>query len=372
MLVWLLLSCLLADAAADGLADRQTCTLSQPTASRGSVLIQTRQRTRAAPWLNATALQELLPEHLRGAFPQGRPGALPTAWWDPALTRAPIYVEPRWGLSNRLRTIAGAFVAGRKVGRNVVVIWQPTPQCPQELAELFEGIATAPAAPANAYKLEHGRLCEYRVPTPSALEQIRGDQPIFVSACDFSVKGLLEQRHLAFHAMHLQPALRAEVASLVGQLRKPGRRAIAVHIRQGSLQDARQGSFFGKFQRPPASMTELPCCTEQSPSWVCPGHAHPLSSYVKTMRDRAGGAAAVFFVASDRPACIGSLKQNPGSYMTLVHSRLPAMDGSGRNNASAALVDMYALAACEEMLHMDVGSWGGLIHSLHEGFQAAE
>eukprot|EP00411_Alexandrium_monilatum_P066689 CAMPEP_0175593386 /NCGR_PEP_ID=MMETSP0096-20121207/53906_1 /TAXON_ID=311494 /ORGANISM="Alexandrium monilatum, Strain CCMP3105" /LENGTH=91 /DNA_ID=CAMNT_0016897649 /DNA_START=18 /DNA_END=290 /DNA_ORIENTATION=+ len=91
-------------------------------------------------------------------------------------------------------------------------------------------------------------------------------------------------------------------------------------------------------------MTEIPCCTESAPHWVCPGYARPLSSYLAAMQKRrTTGGSPVFYVASDRPACV-RLLERPGDVRVL-HSRLPGTDRSGRNNATAALVDMYALAA---------------------------
>jgi len=343
------------------------------------VLLQTQQHVGTLPGADVSALQELLPPHTQGSLlegalerPQPSPGALRAVWWDHRLIKAPIYVRPTWGLSNRLRTIAGAFVVGRAVGRNVVVIWGTSPQCPQNLTDFFQGVPSAPGPPAGAALLQRNpRTCEFRADNLSGLEQVPGDRPIYVNGCDFAVKHVTDQRYLAFHALHLQPALRAEARALIALIRRPGRRAVGVHIRQGSLQDARQGAFFGPFRRPPAGTTGLPCCTEGGPRWVCPARARPLGSYAAAMRKAAGVAASsVFFVAADRPSCLSRLERQPGG-LDIVHSHLPATDRAGSNNATAAILDMYGLAVCERVIHQDPGSWTGLVQDIHRGFQQA-
>lgn len=42
------------------------------------------------------------------------------------------------GLCNRLRTLAGAIVAGHALGLPVLMFWQPIPACPGKFQELFE------------------------------------------------------------------------------------------------------------------------------------------------------------------------------------------------------------------------------------------
>jgi len=293
---------------------------------------------------------------------------LASQWTDATFTSAPIYVQPQWGLANRLRTITGAWTVGRAFGRNVVVIWNPDVQCPQNLTDLFEGIAVAASPPPDAVHLHHEGFCEYRESDAQELMKVPSNVPIYVMACDFVVGDSNSKRFEAYHALRLQAALRGEVGRITRRLRSRGEHAVGVHIRQGSLEDARGIGFFGHFKIP-AGLQEVPCCAQDAPKWACPVQARPLEMYLGELSKRSANGTTngtSFFIAADRPSCVRALEEHAGN-LTIVHSQEPTGEAAGKNNASSALLDLFGLAACHEMVSFDPGSWGAEVRAIHGG-----
>lgn len=296
-----------------------------------------------------------------------------TQWWDPTFTNAPIYITPTWGLSNRLRTMAGAFIAGRAVRRNVIVVWRTVDQCPQKLEDLFIGVAAANSVPKeNVKNLDHWNKCEYRPANMSEIEATPHNISMHMWGCDFEVKSTVHERHLAFHAMHLQPKIQEQIRGIINSLMIEGRHTVGIHIRQGSLQDAKEGTFFAKMPKAPKDANDIPCCMEDlrgtnRTTWICNSNTRPLGNYLQTMQQNFYKKNAVFFIAADRPQCLESLKAGPAGQF-IYHSDLLGANAS-RNNATAAVVDMYVLAALDEFVAGDPGSWSKLIDHMRKGFQ---
>jgi len=293
-------------------------------------------------------------------------------WWDPDFRSEPIYVEPYWGLSNRLRTMTGAYAAGRAVGRNVIVIWKPGEFCMENITELFENLPTASMAPDSSVTLfPNGQPgCEYGNGI-GELASVGSHVPVYIRACDFNVPETRGKRFMAYHAMQLNMGIGKEIATLIKQLRSLGNRSIGVHIRQGSADDVQHGNFFGKFEGPLGGLTELPCCSQNAPKWACPEKASPLQEYASRMKQKASsypGEKVIFFVASDRPSCIRDLvHEMTDAGFIVLHRPLDGDDGTGPDDAKTAMLDMFSLAACSELLDSQSGSsWGQEINMIHK------
>lgn len=73
---------------------------------------------------------------------------------DIALIKPKVYIHVQFGLSNRLRAIASAYIIARDLGRKLVVIWEPDVHCDCRFDDLFVNHCLYVEDSFN-YSLEH-------------------------------------------------------------------------------------------------------------------------------------------------------------------------------------------------------------------------
>lgn len=255
-----------------------------------------------------------------------------------------LYVEPLWGLANRLRTVSGAYAASKLLGCRWCVVWNVSEHMPRHISELFKDVPTAARFPQAARLIDLGERCEYTFKRGDFGDD---DIDVAIRCCAFQIP----HRETFYVDTPLTDEMQAAIARLVhGCFDQVG-----VHVRQGDKIDVRNNNFFGPFAPKPLRVPRgnLPCC-ESKTDLYCNRHCKTVSEYVREIRRALRNGDRCIVVATDRNECVGRI-QDAFPALSVVCTASPE-DGHERDPCQA-LVHMFMLAACRRIIGNGVSSF---------------
>lgn len=263
----------------------------------------------------------------------------------PDRARPIIYIQPIWGLGNRIRTLRHTYELGRLTGRDVVLVDGPddtffSGSLKEHLHldmesiryEDFFNIEFEKEIPASRTS-----KCEITV-SIDEITSVKGN--IYISgACHvFCKEHDLDTNHM--WSMH--------------KFYKPQTDIVGIHIRQGSLTDYAYKNFFGEWNTEESRKGGEPyyCCFENKNNNFssCPSNIQNFEAFEHIMRNYP--SSQKFIVVSDRPGCVIEMhKRFPGQIMeqTIRIGRETDMESTCN--------DWINLATCKEIIISNISSF---------------
>lgn len=257
-----------------------------------------------------------------------------------------VYVQPMWGIGNRLRTIRVAYDLAKELHVPLILVERKDTFLSKSIQELMH------LPVARTVRRWQVPFCVTHVRTPRSCVTTRpldafkaSAGPFLITSCGLEVPGLADSGEFYKHVRILPDVLR-----LLAPLEHVLSSSVGVHIRQGTPTDYKKGYFFGAWPNHHKTPPTECCEAATSHTHLCPDAACPLEKYVDAMR--AYPATTTFFVAGDRPGCIRTLKRLfPGQ---IVH--FPT-DDELNLDSRLGLRDFVALSRCRELLVSRVSSF---------------
>jgi hypothetical protein len=270
-----------------------------------------------------------------------------------------IFVQPLWGIGNRLRTIRKAFSLAKYLNRELVIIEHVDDGLAISMKKLF-GIRLR-HIPLFIFKLLYENNCRlFRFNDQCTLkhkvkefEDVK-KQNMFIKACDLNIKGVdLSGRDIYDN---WEPYNDLKTQSIMRQIKKHSH-VVGVHIRQGNVNDWDRGYFFNdewkdiKIKEPDSAPHF--CCYDSKEKNLssCTSNIQPLDVFINKMKTYP--KETTFYVCSDRVGCVIHLYQLfPGRIL----SNEIEMETS-QLNIYKSMQDFLCLSKCHEIIVSNISSF---------------
>ena len=276
-----------------------------------------------------------------------------------------LFVQPMWGIGNRLRVIRKAYELSKLLNRRLVIIETNDAffDCPS-MKRLFK-ISKIDFITENEFKkLKKNSLttitnldqkCETEVDVQNLLQT---HTQLYTQSCDIYNDDLKQARsfYLDIKSVFNDKAYRQTDIRhyFKHNIRiKSCSKVVGVHVRQGSVADYKYGNFFGKWDNQDDSMCPyFPQFYDESRNLSATHpRAPPIEKYIQQMRDY--DESVVFFVCADRIGTLLYLYQLFPGRVVINPLTLP----DDKPNSKYALQDFLMLSKCDELIVTQIGSF---------------
>lgn len=287
-----------------------------------------------------------------------------------------LFVQPMWGIGNRLRVIRKAYELSKLLHRRLVLIEKNDAGFDDpSMKRLFQitNIDFIAEKEFNKFKqtslttitnLDH--RCEAEVDIQN-LRQIRTQ--LYINSCDIYNDDLIQARSFYVDIKSIFNDKAYQKTDIRHHFRHNPRikscsKVVGVHVRQGSIADYKYGNFFGKWDNQDDSMCPyFPQFADESRN-LSATHpsAPPIEKYIQQMRNY--DDSVVFFVCADRIGTLLYLHQRfPGRVIMN-----PLILPDDKPNSKYGLQDFLMLSKCDELIVSQIGSFSteaSFIRNIH-------
>lgn len=269
---------------------------------------------------------------------------------------AELYVKASWGIANRFRTYRASYDLARALKRRLVIVdGEKDGGFDADLGDIVE-IKDIRVIPLGEYQkmidlhhLNPTDACSIVKPLRH-FESLAGYQKIVINACDLLVDGLTGTNDFY---KHIKPSKKAldSMGRILQVIRQ--KKAVGVHVRQGSISDYYNGYFFAKWDN---SADEPPymCCYNNTSlnTSSCLDNVVGYEKY-REMMDKEP-KDTMFFIATDRPACLLQFKVH--FPRRILHNPLQTDPDV---STFTGFLDFWCLAHCSKLIISQISSFSG-------------
>ena len=225
-----------------------------------------------------------------------------------------LYVEPMWGIGNRLRVIRKAYALCKHLNRRLVIVDEKDHGFDHEsMKELFEihDICFISREHFEDIKRKqndmfHIQNLDKRCETKIELKDLTNiNTALYSKSCDIYNQSLDEDNTFYKDVKSVFNNKAYHNVSIHDHFKKNnGTKVVGVHIRQGSVADYVFGNFFGKWENSNKAMSPYFPQFKKKDMNLSTTHpkAKPLEEYIDAMRKY--DPSVMFFICADR---IGTL-----------------------------------------------------------------
>ena len=276
-----------------------------------------------------------------------------------------LFVQPMWGIGNRLRVIRKAYELSKVLNRRLVLIESNDAFFDYpSMKRLFKITRIDFITEKQFKKLKQSSLttitnldkkCETEVDIHNLLQT---RTQLYTQSCDIYNDDLLEARsfYVDINSVfndktYRQTDIRQHFKH--NPRMKNCNKVVGVHVRQGSIADYKNGNFFGEWDNRDESMCPFfPQFYDESRN-LSATHpsAPPIEKYIQQMRDY--DESVMFFVCSDRIGTLLYLYQIFPGRVVMNPLTLP----DDKPNSKYALQDFLMLSKCDELIVTQIGSF---------------
>lgn len=276
-----------------------------------------------------------------------------------------LFVQPIWGIGNRLRVIRKAYELSKLLNRRLVLIETNDAFFDyHSMKSLFKIKKIEFITIKQFEKLKQSSIttitnldqkCETEINVHNLL-QIRTQ--LYTQSCDIYNDDLLQARSFYVDIKSVFNDKIYRQTNIRQHFKHNPRitscsKVVGVHVRQGSIADYKFGNFFGKWDNRDESMCPFfPQFYDESRN-LSATHpsAPPIEKYIQCMREY--DESVVFFVCSDRIGTLLYLYQLFPGRVVINPLTLP----DDKPNSKYALQDFLMLSKCDEMIVTQIGSF---------------
>lgn len=228
---------------------------------------------------------------------------------------AVLFVQPLWGIGNRLRTIRKSHALAKQLNRELIIIEHIDDGLKISMKTLF-GIRVRHMS-LFVFKFLYEKSCtsfifneQCSLKHDLKLFEDVGKKPIFVKACELDIKGVNMNDRGIYKIW--KPYIDVKTQQIIKNIKKH-KHVVGVHIRQGNVNDWDRGYFFNDEwkdikHKQPDSAPHF-CCYDSKVKNLsaCTSNIQPLDGFIKEMKKYRKDTR--FYVCSDRVGCVIHLYQ---------------------------------------------------------------
>ena len=276
-----------------------------------------------------------------------------------------IFIEPVWGLGNRLRTISGAFAAAKKLDAELIIIWKSNEHFPQHINKLFTNLKCEKEIPAYLKVNEiHHSGCELR----TNLAHVERNIPCLIKSCMCEIQETEDERFKFYEYAKPSNHIINEIKTYCKDFMTD--HTIGIHLRQGDIADARDNHFFGKWTDQKEKLviknaSDLPCCSKSIMDQAgCPSNIQTIDERLDAIEK---DSKYNYWIATDRIQCISIFEKKLAPSQIRYVGCFGKIPDLNSRDMRLALIDMYMLAMCSKFHGSYISSFSHEVGIISKG-----
>lgn len=271
-----------------------------------------------------------------------------------------LFVQPMWGIGNRLRVIRKAYELSNILDRRLVIIERQDMFFDyQSMKRLFKITNMDFITEAQFNKIRKGSMtnitnidqkCETHVDIHNLLQT---KSQLYTETCDIYNDDLYTARSFYTNVRSIFNNDAYRKFDIKKYFKKNCSKVVGVHIRQGSIADYTNGNFFGEWDNRDKTMCPYFPQFENESQNLSATHpkAPPIEKYIQKMREY--DESVMFFICSDRIGTLLYIHQLFPGRVVMNPLTLP----DNKPNSKVALQDFFMLSKCDELVVTQIGSF---------------